>query len=258
MSVDTWIKIWRGGFIVAFLGAGQFVVCFLIAMIFYAGGNARDRYEIGYSPARNHVSDLGRTYAISGQENATASRIFNGSLIVLGVGLVPYFVFMPMQAWDRPGWLTLAAVLGTAACVALVVMGFHPIDLHPTRHELALFSWLTLIFGCSSIHAGAMLTSRENTTLVLPLTSVGVAMLAIACGISATSSVAALLSGNPDESHSSAVLEKLLLLGVLAWVFTFSARMILVTDFSEYRDRRAAEDAEEYLREIERGPLRRH
>lgn len=256
MSVDTWIRLWRAGFAISFFGATQFLVCVILAGVFYPGGNFDQMDQAGYSMGRNFVSDLGRSVSLSGDDNDVGGRIFGGSMIVFGVSLLPWFLFMPMQAWDRPVSLTVAAIAGAIASVALVVAGFHPVDLYPATHHLALFVWVIGIFFSASIHALAMLTSRENLTVVLPLVSVAVAMLAIAYGISATETAAAFVFHRPAVPLKSVLLEKLVFLAVMIWVFTFSARMLLTTDFSEYLESQSESEAD-YFRELEDDPFRR-
>ncbi len=257
MSVDTWIKIWKASFALTLLGTGQFLVCCVLAMLFYAGGNVEDRNAPGYSVSQNFVSDLGRTASLSGAPNTTSSRIFNGSLMLFGVCQLPWFLFMPMQAWDRPVALWIAAGIGSLAALALVFAGSNPADLRPATHHLFLFAWVVGIFLSSSIHAIAMLTSRENEFLVLPLVSVGVAMLAIAWAISATETASAFLTHRNSVPLQSVWLEKMVFIATMIWFLTFTARLLLTTDFSEYRERQTAADAEMYLNEISDQPLRR-
>ena len=60
MTIDTWIKIWRTGFAVAILGATQFVVCSIIAMVLYPGGTIETKSTSNYSLSQNYLGDLGR------------------------------------------------------------------------------------------------------------------------------------------------------------------------------------------------------
>jgi hypothetical protein len=250
MSVEAWIKVWRGGFAVSFFGATQFVICCLIAMALYPGGNVGNRAASGYWPQSNFVSDLGRTDSLSGKPNRTGSRVFNISLIVFAISLAPFFLFMPMQAWDRSGLLATAAVLGGLASVGLLVEATHPADLYPAMHHLGLFGWVFGLFLSTSLHGYSLLTSRENRSLFMPLISVAVAMLAIGFCISAGETAYAFLFFKPDVPLQSVVLEKLVFLGALIWLFSFSLRMMLTADFSEYQMKQRDIDAEEYLGQI--------
>ncbi len=250
MSVDSWISMWRGGFAVCFFGASQFLVCCILAMILYPGGNFADRHSKGYSPTRNFVSDLGRTVSVSGQPNPVSSRIFNVSLLVFATSLAPFYFFMPMQAWDKTTPLVFAALIGGLASIALMIAAMHPTDLYPSQHYLALFAWVFCLFLSTSIHGFSLLTSRENVRLVMPLVSLAVAMLAIGYCISATETAYAFVFFKPDVPLQSAVLEKLVFISAMIWLFAFSLRMLLFTDFSEYRMKQRDIDAEEYLGQI--------
>ena len=55
----------------------------------------------------------------------------------------------------------------------------------------------------------------------------------------------------------SVLLEKLLFITSMIWFLVFSARMLLTTDFSEYRERQLGIDAEDYMSRLGDGPFRR-
>jgi hypothetical membrane protein len=250
MSVETWISAWRASFAISFFGAIQFVICMIAAMLIYPGGNIQKPRESGFRVLKNYVSDLGRTTSISGKPNPVASTIFRFSVILFAVCLLPHFVFVPMQAWDKPGLLIAVSAISSISVIGLIVAALHPVNLYPERHHLGLFVWVLLMFFATGIHAMALLTSKDNVWLAMPLISVVVSTLAIGYCITSAETVAASLNFLKDVPLKSALLEKLMFLASLAWLFAFSLRMLLYTDFSEYRQKDVERDAEIYLSQI--------
>ena len=242
--------MWRASFAISFMGALQLIVCIVIAMTLYSGGNFRDHSAPRYRPGQNFTSDLGRSISVSGRPNRSASRVFNISLTLFALSVLPFYLFMPMQARDRPWSLIASAVLGAMASVALMVMAAHPADLYPAMHHIALFAWALLLFLSTSIHGIAMLTSNENKALVMPLISIGVAMLAIAWCIQFGETAAAFAFHRRDIPLRAAFLEKFVFIGMMTWFIAFSIRALVTTDFSEYRQKQRDIDAETYLGQI--------
>ena len=253
MDIDTWIKVWRTGFAIAILGVAQFIVCSIIAIVLYPGGTIESKQTSEYRLSQNYLGDLGREVSLNNKDNATGSRIFNGSLILLGVCSIPFFLFLPTHAADRIGWLTIAAIFGVISSLLLIVMATSPADISPFGHYIALFFWVVTTFFCTSIHAGCMLTSRESPSLGLALISVAVAMLTVSYIYHSTETAAAVLYGR-EIPLKSVFLQKLVFISWLVWVLAFSARTLLVTDFSEYAERRNWQETEDYLKELEEQP----
>lgn len=250
MSVETWIKAWRASFAVSFFGAIQFVICMILAMLIYPGGNLENAREPGFRVLKNYVSDLGRTTSISGKPNPVASIVFKLSAIVFAICLLPHFVFVPMQAWDKPGLLIAVSILSAISVFGLIVAALNPVDLYPAKHHLALFVWVLLMFFATGIHAMALLTSKETVSLAMPFVSVAVSMLAIGYCITSAETVVAGMHFHEKLPLTSALLEKLLFLASIIWLFAFSVRMLLYTDFSEYREKDVDRDAEVFMSQV--------
>ena len=252
MNIETWIKIWRAGFVIAFFGATQFVIFCIIAMTQYQGGTMLNPESVGYDLSENYLSDLGREMALNGVPNK-GNKIFNGSLILLGFCSIPFFLFMPTHAYDKVGWLAIAAASGLVAAIAIIFMGSYPYDLSPVTHFTALFFWLAAIFFASSIHAMCLLTSKDETSMVLSLVSVAVAMLAVAYIYHGTETAAAVIMRR-EIPLKSVLLQKLLGLATLIWMFSVSLKMLLTADFSEFYPRDVTLEAEDYLQSLEEEP----
>jgi len=253
MTIDTWIKIWKAGFAISFFGATQFLICCVISVAVYPGGTIKDTESDGYSLSQNYLSDLGRGISLSRQANDTGSRIFNTSLVIWGICSLPFFLFMPTHAYDKTGWLSVAAAIGTASAIALIAMGTSPCDIAGITHFSALLIWIICIFFAASIHAICMLTSREDASMALSLVSVAVAMLAVAYSYHGTETAAAVVFRR-EIPLKSVLLQKLLVVSVLIWMFSVSAKLLLTADFSEFYDREVTKETADYLKEIEDEP----
>ena len=253
MTIENWIKIWRAGFAISFFGATQFVFCCVIAMMYYPGGTISDSSSEGYALSGNYLSDLGREVSLSGKDNKTGSKIYNGSLIILGFCSIPFFFFMPTHAYDKVGWLSVAAVIGSFSAVSLIIMGGFPCDIAPITHFVALFCWIVTVFFASSIHAICMLNSKEDTSIALSLVSVFVAMLAVAYIYHGTETAAAVLF-HREIPLKSVLLQKLLVIATMIWLFSVSAKLLLTEDFSEFYPRDISKESDEYSNELETDP----
>ncbi len=254
MTIDTWIKIWRTGFAISFFGATQFLICCVISMVVYPGGTLIDSTSDGYSQSENYLSDLGREVSLSRQSHETGSKIYNGSLIFLGICSLPFFAFMPTHAYDKVAGLSVAAAIGTLTAISLIVMGFSPCDVAPATHFLALLVWLITLFLSSSIHAICMLTSKEGISVALSLVSVAVAMLAVSYCYHGTETAAAVVFRREEIPLKSVLLQKLVFISMLIWMFSVSAKLLLTADFSEFYERDVSKETTDYLKDLEDQP----
>ena len=254
MPIESWIRIWRAGIAISILGVGQFMICVLISVSLYPGGTMVDATSSGFSASGNYLSDLGREVSFSGQDNRLGSRFFNWSLTFLGFSMLPFCFLIPTQAPDRLVSLSIAAGLGGMSAVALIVMGICPIDLYPMFHMVGLFLWLACLFLATSIHSIAVLTSKEKGSL-LALVSVAVAMISVSYVYHGTETAAAVWF-NREIPLQAAFLQKLVVIASLIWVLTFSLKMLLTTDFSDFYDRDIQSETEAYLQDLEDNPRR--
>jgi hypothetical membrane protein len=123
--------------LVACLGIAQFLGAVGIAIRCYPGdASGPDR---GYSMAGNFLSDLGRSHTDSGMENAVSAAIFNASVILLGVTLLPFFAILSdtLQGLRNVVWIA-----GTLASVGLIGIGLTPYDRYFVAHNVCLGLWI--------------------------------------------------------------------------------------------------------------------
>ena len=89
--------------------------------------------------------------------------------------------------------------------------------------------------------------------MVLSLVSVVVAMLAVAYIYHGTETAAAVIMRR-EIPLKSVLLQKLLGLATLIWMFSVSLKMLLTADFSEFYPRDVTLEAEDYLQSLEEDP----
>ena len=225
MRAGTTIRLWRLANAVSIIGVAQFVVCCWLAMAKYPGGTLREPNAEGYAFYENFLSDLGRARAWGGEDNAASAALFNGSVQVLAVSLVPFFLLLPLHAPDRPWMMGLAATFGLLSLVALAGIGRTPYDELGSDHILALFCWIGLLFAAAVLHGAALLLSREAPSALglVSLTLAGIVAAYLFWGLAATP----FLGGATAPQSAPVKWQKSLVAACLAWYVIFSVWMLL-------------------------------
>lgn len=248
------IRLWRIASAVSLLGVAQFVVCCAMAMTRYPGGTLADPHAQGYAFYENFLSDLGRTRAWGGEDNAESAALFNGSLQVLAVALVPFFLLLPMHAPDRPWLMGLAAALGLFSLAALARIGQTPYDVRGSEHIFALFCWVGLLFAAAALHGAALVFSREAPS-ALGLVSLTLAIIVAAYlfwGLAASP----FLGGATAPQSAPVKWQKSLVAACLAWYLIFSLWMLLRVRRAKVDSASPAasldDDALAYMKRLER------
>lgn len=224
MRATTTIRLWRIASAVSLLGVVQFVACCGLAMARYPGGTLIEPNAEGYKFYENFLSDLGRTRAWGGEDNAASAALFNRSVQVLAVSLVPFFLLLPLHAPDRPWIMGLAAALGLFSLLALARIGQTPYDVRGTEHIFALFCWVGLLFAAAALHSMALIFSRDAPS------SLGLVSLTLAIIVAAYlfwGLAASPFLGGATAPHSAPVKwQKSLVAACLAWYLIFSLWML--------------------------------
>ena len=144
------------------LGAIQFVLLTLIAMIVYPGGTRLDQTTPGYSFFSNFFSDLGRLEALSGDPNILSALLFIIALSGLGLSFLGYFLIIPdvfIDTEEERRYSNIASILGKCSVVAFIGIAFAPADIFPLIHDLLVFTGFTLVAIVSGI---AFLLTRND------------------------------------------------------------------------------------------------
>ncbi len=110
----------------AIIGVLQFLACTTIAI---------SLYPRSFSFSENYLSDLGR-------KSFDYHYLFNGSLILLGVSLIPLYGLLKATDPRRSVMMTVTSVFGVITACGLIGLGLTPIDRMFVLHHVALAMWL--------------------------------------------------------------------------------------------------------------------
>jgi len=232
MRHEMGIRLWRWGNAVSCAGVVLFLCLCTPAALLYPGGTLADRNTAGYSFSENFLSDLGRTVSWSGDANTGAAILFNTAVVVLGLSIVPFFLFLPLHAPDRSQVLWVAAAFGVVSALALVAIGLTPYDVCFGPHHTALFLWVIFLSVAVILHFWALFTSDECSSLF------AVASLALVCvfclyAIQGAAFVVASRWGSGSETLTGLVtMQKYVVLSTMGWYLVFSVRMVCTTDLN--------------------------
>lgn len=122
----------EGAYTFGLVSAGWFGVATVGAMALYPGGSVTDKASAGYVFSRNFFSDLGMVTAHNGAPNGASMTLFFTALLLVGVGLVAFFVAYPrLFAADARarGWVRAGALFGVLAGVGFIGVACTPADL---------------------------------------------------------------------------------------------------------------------------------
>ena len=210
--------------IVALAGITQFV-CAVVRAI-----HTMD----GYSITENFLSDLGRTHSSS-------ASLFNGSAVILGISLVPFFTAMP-DVLERGQ--TVVRLSGVLSSLGLVGIGLTPYDKYFVAHHVALALWIgPMCMLVLSFFTIASSGGRTNVAL-----AVGTLLVLLSVGAYAFAG-----------SHGGhVILQKVLAILAVVW-FCLVFISVTVTTMGSFPARRiiAERQARQYLQVIRRNHRRR-
>lgn len=173
---------------------------------------------------------------------------------MLGLSIIPFFLFLPMHAPDKSQVLWVAAVLGVGSALALTGIGLTPYDIYFRAHHTALFFWVVSLVATVILHCWALFTSEECST-VLALPSLGLAAVIVLYLFQGLEFFLASMLRSPSSDFAGFVTtQKYVVLAAVAWYLVFGARMVCTTEFSSSEPDLALEwTAEERLRRLHQG-----
>jgi hypothetical membrane protein len=222
--------------VVAFLGIVQFLGAVTMAI---------HRYPIdptgrGYSVFDNFLSDLGCSRTPWGRDNSASAAVFNGSAMVLGATLLPFFSILPTTI----GTLRkLVWISGTLSALGLIGIGLTPYDRHFAAHSAALGLWIGPMFVLLVAHLIASALDQETSFARTAWT------LALLCAIPAYA-----LAG----THSAYVVMQKLTAGVAIVWFSMIGVSVGGTTvrFVSARRQLIERQAEKYMETLQHGHRR--
>ncbi len=108
-------------------------------------------------------------------DNSASATVFNGSVIILGAALLPFFSILPTTI----GRLRkLVWISGTLSALGLIGIGLTPYDRHFAAHYVALGLWIGPLFVLLAGHLIASVEDGQTSFARSALT------LALLCAIS--------------------------------------------------------------------------
>jgi hypothetical membrane protein len=139
---------------VTLFGIVQFLILSIIAMIVFPGGTRVDDLVEGlpidrYSFSFNKFSDLGMWETYSGASNLASFLLFNISLVIVGLSLLPYVIFSAKYfiSQELPKyWVIVGEIAGIIACLGFILIGLTPRDLQLDLHHLGEYAAFLAIF----------------------------------------------------------------------------------------------------------------
>ena len=111
-----------------------FLICNILAMVYYPGGTINNHESIGYDFFRNFLSQLGRVkaYIVDGIGNLLCNmisfRIWTAGMATSGVIFVIYYIFLP-TFFGKQKLSIIASGFGVIAGGCFVLTGITPIDI---------------------------------------------------------------------------------------------------------------------------------
>lgn len=139
-----------------------FFVNTFLAIIFYPGGTYRDPNTVGYHFFSNFFSDLGRTTNFNGNSQSLSFFLFNSSLIIIGLTIIPFFILLPSLFNKNRKMQTiikLGCLFGMIAGLCYIGIGFTPWDLFYPQHMIFVKSAFFALFLSMLLCSLAMWTS---------------------------------------------------------------------------------------------------
>lgn len=121
--------------LLVFAGLGQFMFGISAAVSYYPSR---------FSFQHDFLSELGQTRVSESSSNGTSCVIFTGTVVLLGLSLIPMFLTVKDHAGDADNF---SRGLGTASAVALIGIGITPFDRVEVLHLFALGCWLLSLSG---------------------------------------------------------------------------------------------------------------
>jgi hypothetical protein len=198
----------------AMLGAvAGFVGLIVPAMGAYPGGTAWDRTAPGNDFWLNFLCDLERTVALNGEPNATGSRLTQAAMLVLTLGLVTLWWYLPRFFPTRARLGHAVRAFGSVAVVGALGVGLMPADrfggVHGTAILLAGFPGL----AAALLAVLGLVRERRAPRVLAALGAVAVLVSAVDFGLYVRQNFV------PDPGPVAlAILERVSIIVVLAWI----------------------------------------
>jgi hypothetical protein len=202
-----------------------FVVFELAAMLFYPGGTWWDTGARGASFWLNFLCDLERRVALDGQPNLLGSRLAQAAVLILSLGLAPFWIAVARLLHERAGLaqtVRTLGLLGTAGNVAVTLM--------PSDRFGAIHGATVLIAGVPGLTA--VLLAVVGLAVAGPRPRVEGWIGASMLGFASVNFVLYAMHylGGVEGTPLVPVMQKMALICLLAWMIAVAFRLAKTID----------------------------
>ncbi len=150
-------------FKIGILGAVQFLLGTLLAMIIYPGGTIHEPHLEMYSFTANYFSDLGRTKTFDGTSNMLTHLLFKTTLTIGGLCLIAFFIALPslFKRSISKFFIFVTSLLGIFSALCYLGIANVPWNINYSGHvyfvKMGFISFLMMTIGFTS----AILSERD-------------------------------------------------------------------------------------------------
>jgi hypothetical protein len=123
-----------------FASVAGFIALEVPAMCLYPGGTWFDTSARGHRFWQNFLCDLEWRVALNGQPNPVGSRLAQAAVLVLTLGLAPFWIAVAGLFHDRPHLAATVRILGLLATAGTVAVALMPSDRFGTLHGAAVLT----------------------------------------------------------------------------------------------------------------------
>jgi len=189
------------------------VLLLVAAMHAYPGGTQWNPYATGNNFWENYLSDLARTVALNGEENALGSALAQSALGALALGLLPFWWLLSQLIPTRPRLGAAVRSLGYVAGTGALAVALLPADRFSAAHGIAIIAaGVPGLIAAPLAVLGLIVEGKRSCVAA----TIGAATWLIAVAAFVPYVMQFFVDG--PGPVAAAVLERLALIFVLAWM----------------------------------------
>ncbi len=198
--------------------ASAFVVFVALAMQVYPGGTSWDRSSRGHDFWLNYLCDLARPTALNGVPNPVGSMLAQGAMIVLALGLLPWWWLLAGLAPSQRRSGMAVRALGAIAVAGIFAVVLLPGDRFGALHGFACVAAAVPGLAAALIAVGALLRDAAA-----PRPAAWIGALTLAAGSLCFALYLPDVLRLSSAAMAVAVLERISLALLLVWMLVCSA-----------------------------------
>ncbi|MEQ1904429.1 MAG: DUF998 domain-containing protein [Pirellulaceae bacterium] len=173
MNPKNPLRYWLAGVLAsAILGIVQFIIVAIVCVV---------------KLPRKHIPEDGYFLSDLGRSVLPLSGLFNGSLITLGILLIPMFIMLVRVDSRQSFSLRVATLFGIVSSIGLVFLGCSPVDKAYVSHLLATAMWVfPMLYMVIAFYASATRSHYVNAKFIGASLIMAVVMLIVFFSAQAT------------------------------------------------------------------------